>query len=611
MNDKSDCPIPAAHRGLRDAHMLWHQALSNYHNPDKFRANLNATIQSLRNITFALQNEKSAFADFDKWYGPWQQKLKDDPTAKWMNSARVAIVHQGDLEKYSVAHVKLITWQTKVISSLPVPIETPAHLILDNPTLVSAIAAAEASDPGVKDASIAIERRWSAEGLDDREILSALSGAYGLLADLILDAHSHLHQMDCIPEQDSHGDFPKVQARTGVLECMAPSIDKRTEIFSLATKERAVPVASQAPWISRAEVVERYGEDPANAIGNMDQQDPVTLTEKLLFAAKRILRRDKRHCWMMFVRDGAGHWHQMSLFASDRAERQILMQVVSEFVSSRGCDALVEIGEQWMAKLTDDISPDTKDVESIPGREESLAVTVATRDGLLRMYVTPIKRGALGGIKLGDTEKCESLCANHLRPVIEVWQRQSKFRTQDGSQSRVWEPDALDGCPCGGPQRYGECCRMRLIQGFDRTEAQKEFASSIATRDFRHAEELARAGLAKYVTWIRQHTMPALQSNDAGRRFYEKIVDIDALAMEALTDDMFIALALTGKTDLVLPQLRCLKELVGVPRIATRLTAIASRWLFLHGNAEEAVLELDSLGRIVPPQLEMEKAFVR
>lgn len=379
---------------------------------------------------------------------------------------------------------------------------------------------------------------------------------------------------------------------------MTPSLDKRTEIFSLATKERAVPVASQAPWISRAEVVERYGEDPENAIGNMDQQDPATLTEKLLFTAKRILRRDKRHCWMIFVRDGAGHWHQMSLFASDRAERQILMQVVSEFVSSRGCDALIEISEQWMAKLTDDIPPDTKDVESIPGREESLAVTVATRDGLLRMYVTPIKRGALGGIKLGDTEKCESLCANDLRPVIEIWQKQSKFRTQDGRQSRVWEPDVLDGCPCGGPKRYGECCRLRLIQGFDRSEAQKEFASSIVTRDFKHAEELARAGLAKYVTWIRQHTMPALQSTDAGRRFYEKIVDIDALAMEALTDDMFIALTLAGETDLILPQLRRLKELVGVPRIATRLTAIASRWLFHQGNAEEAVLELDSLGRI-------------
>lgn len=207
MNDKSNCPIPAAHRGLRDAHMLWHQALSSYHNPDKFRANLNATIQSLRNITFALQNEKSAFADFAKWYGPWQQRLKDDPTAKWMNSARVAIVHQGDLEKYSVAHVKLITWQTKILSSLQVPIETPAHLILDNPTLLSAIAAAEASNPDVKEASIAIERRWSAEGLDDREILSVLSSVYGLLADLVLDAHSHLQQMACIPEHNSQWRF--------------------------------------------------------------------------------------------------------------------------------------------------------------------------------------------------------------------------------------------------------------------------------------------------------------------------------------------------------------------------------------------------------------------
>ena len=58
------CPIPAAHRRLKEAHLLWHQTLDKYQEPDAFRANLNATIQALRNVTFALQAEKHSIPDF-------------------------------------------------------------------------------------------------------------------------------------------------------------------------------------------------------------------------------------------------------------------------------------------------------------------------------------------------------------------------------------------------------------------------------------------------------------------------------------------------------------------------------------------------------------------
>ena len=61
------CPIPTTHRRLRDAHTLWHQALEHYHDPETFRANLNAAIEALRNTTFAVQKEKAAFRDFDEW----------------------------------------------------------------------------------------------------------------------------------------------------------------------------------------------------------------------------------------------------------------------------------------------------------------------------------------------------------------------------------------------------------------------------------------------------------------------------------------------------------------------------------------------------------------
>lgn len=65
--DYSKCPLPATHRRLAEAHLLWHQTLDNYQDPDAFRANLNATIQALRNVTFAIQSEKHAIAIFDEW----------------------------------------------------------------------------------------------------------------------------------------------------------------------------------------------------------------------------------------------------------------------------------------------------------------------------------------------------------------------------------------------------------------------------------------------------------------------------------------------------------------------------------------------------------------
>src|SRR5437764_11784747 len=126
------CPIPAALRRLAEAHLLWHQALSNYQEPDAFRANLNATIQALRNITFALQTYKNSIADFDSWYGEWQARLAADADAKWLHNARTVVVHQGDLEMTSSALVRVLTWKDHVLIESQIPPGAPTSLILAN-----------------------------------------------------------------------------------------------------------------------------------------------------------------------------------------------------------------------------------------------------------------------------------------------------------------------------------------------------------------------------------------------------------------------------------------------------------------------------------------------
>jgi hypothetical protein len=540
-DDLPQCPIRATHRRLRDAHTLWHQALEHYHDAERFRANLNATLEALRNTTFALQKEKSVFSDFDEWYKPWQKKLQDDVTSRWLNAARVTVVHQGDLDSYSFAEIRLVTSQEQVLSTVSVPIQTPSRLILQNPALLDLLDPLRKASWQSEDAALLIERRWSTKELQGREILSALAHVYGLLADLVLDAHCHLGHLSCIPTESPHQDFPSAYDRTGMLRCMIASAEARTERFKQSTQEQLVPCSSVVPTeIDPKEVMERYGIDDRLPIGEIQKLDPLALAEKLLFHAKRVLRRDKHHDRMMFIRDGQGEWHHHTLIAADRTEKYLLMQLVAQFVESRGCDAVIEIGEMWTAKISRGFPAFSGDVESIPGKGEALAVMVATRDGLLRRYMTPVTRGRFGGIKLGDTAQAEGKWLPYFRPIIEVWNRQRKFRAPDGAQSGVWEPDALDLCPCGGPERYGECCRPRIAKRREMKNAGVKTEPTTRVRDISLEENAARASLAQYVIWIKQHTVAAMH---VGKEFHEKIVQIDALALEAEIGGMIRALS--------------------------------------------------------------------
>ena len=65
--DYRRCPIPKTHRRLVEAQALWHQSLDLYQKPELFHANLKATIQALRKVTFVLQSEKRMFGEFDDW----------------------------------------------------------------------------------------------------------------------------------------------------------------------------------------------------------------------------------------------------------------------------------------------------------------------------------------------------------------------------------------------------------------------------------------------------------------------------------------------------------------------------------------------------------------
>jgi len=188
------------------------------------------------------------------------------------------------------------------------------------------------------------------------------------------------------------------------------------------------------------------------------------------------------------------------LLRAERVQRQAYPRLASRFLAAgrrllatptSEAGRVVEVGEMWTASIPIEWLPGFKGAEHARDRGELLSVVVVTREGLIRQYTTPFTRGPFGGLKLGDTEEMKGFHPNYLTPVFRVWQRQQFYKTQDGRDSMVWEPDLLAPCPCGGSKRFGECCKSSLPSA-DRGHVQDRVLQAISAGDPDLAESIAR-----------------------------------------------------------------------------------------------------------------------
>jgi hypothetical protein len=592
--DYSRCPLPKTHRRLIEAHVLWHQSLEQYHEPDLFRANLNATIQALRNITFILQSEKHSFTQFEDWYKSWQERIKADPILRWLKEARNTVVKQGELETSSMAVVKLVTWKDDVLVEMGIPPETPPSLILCNIPLLELVSNIRLPSGDLKHAAVVIERRWSVPDLGGREILDALAQAYGLLSDLVLDAHVKLGEMGCVSSNGTHPHFRSTYHPSGTLPCMVVSSECRSHSFSFQTGQEIKMVGAVSPEVDPAIAAKRYGLEKTNKMSDWETADPLLFAEKVLFTAKRILRKDKALVRMAFIRDGRGTWHQLVLEASNRTEKHLLMRMVARYIESVGGDAIIDVNEVWMLPPENAaVKAYFDDAQHVPGRGEALCVLVATRELLFRTYITPFTRGPFGGIKLGETVEAEEH-PYYLKPVIDVWRIQGIIYSPDGKhKKRLWEPDPLDICFCGGPRRFAECCKRQFdLPDWEPNNKQK-IGEATAAHDSARFEELARAELAQYVIWVKQHTSP---TRHVAHELHRMFVEVDVPALTAHIKRLDEALMANGHSDLFLPQLRHIAKVIGVPELSIRVTALGAQWSFANGDYLTAVKEMETLG---------------
>jgi hypothetical protein len=232
-----DCLIWNTHQRLRQAHILWHQAADNYQNVDVFLTNVNSLIQELRNISFILQTEKDKIPGFDAWYEPWRERLKNDEYALWVKETRTLVVHQSALAAASHFNLKFLTYYELPVASLLTDGDSDLSMaaFLERKDFQSIIARIRYLMRDQGDAIIALERCWSTPELRGADLLSVLGAVYGLLAQMVLDAHVRLGHLNCVDDANTHSEFPIHRGRTALLPCMLKEQAARTDYFTLNT----------------------------------------------------------------------------------------------------------------------------------------------------------------------------------------------------------------------------------------------------------------------------------------------------------------------------------------------------------------------------------------
>ncbi|WP_103105004.1 hypothetical protein [Brevibacillus reuszeri] len=423
-----NCCIPNTHKRLNEAHLLWHQCLDNYFNPDGFRANLNAAIQALRNLTFALQAEKERINNFDSWYTGWQTKMKSDPVMKWLNEARVQIVHQRDLETESIAEVLVHSYldlaQIKFSVSPLVPPDLIAHkakqMIKEKINI---------PDHQLKECIAVVERKWVVNELPDRELLNALAHGFLFLKEIVIDAHQQagldIGDCQCI---DTVHQLTSLEIK-GRYKCMKEVASIRRENIVLDTYQsrslETLPVQPSVDLMEKAR--KRYLSKPISGIKIKRDADPLTFADNINQMAKRVLKRDKYHESILFMQVPGLGWEMFNLRVEDKSDKFIIMKELAEHVRAKKADSIVHVGEAWISSDIEAIGQGIP-VSETKNNKEALFVSVINYKGQSRNYITFFNRGYFGNIRYEETVITEGTPANYLNPIVKVW---SEMRSEE------------------------------------------------------------------------------------------------------------------------------------------------------------------------------------
>jgi hypothetical protein len=431
--------LGAVLRRLKQVNVHWHEALSIYFEPDRFRIAIQNCITTARSVTFILQNHKSVIPDFDEWYAPWQSRFAGDPIMRWAVQARNKIEKQGDLETLSQMRAELIA----AYAGNPVTDWTTIGLNWSTEQIRRSIPADLLDQHVIDNGVLSVERRWVDSELPDNEVLDALAHVYGQLALLVVSLHNHFGVL--IPEQ--HPDLGEHLLRNLREDGRLPSMERPLEerAIYIAVKDGSIlgyrrEFGSAEPAALK-KVQRRYGHfKPAK---RLTESSTLREVAKVYFdMARTVMARDSYHLNMFIPLRGALQIGLVVAPTENRADKYMLMRDIARYVRRIRADGILHIGESWIAQF-DDI-PLGGYPDQAPNRREALTMTAANATGQILSFSAEIHRKLIKKHKvkrLGPTDIVEGDKVISMAPVLEVWGKLDVLRLDEKTQWDDWLKD--------------------------------------------------------------------------------------------------------------------------------------------------------------------------
>lgn len=422
---KSSCALDDVHTRLNSAHALWHEALSAYHDPARFRTFLNSCIQELRNVTFILQKNKSGIPDFEGWYAQWQERMKADPIMRWVVNARNQVVKEGELQTKSLARAYV-----KASYEEPPSFELDVDPLLSLEDIAGMIVSQDHPERIKKHGTVVVERIWRVNDLEHFEVLDALGHVFGVLVELVADAHVQSGLERGEASSCMAFDYDGIHSISQVAgwrpACMVEANMARSIAIRMAdlmttesTTRHFYPSEED-----RETAIERYGDWP-----DLTKNGVLPPAEKAIVffdKAKVMFLTDGHHLPFVFLFSTDRQYQIVSLHAADQAEKYLVMQELRRQMEIHNAEAVFMIGEIWSSQTR---APDNLIHLEVPeesaDRQEWLMLTYADDTDRVFALGCEILRTD-DGISLGPQQTFDPKTILFLRTVRSFWQEKEK-----------------------------------------------------------------------------------------------------------------------------------------------------------------------------------------
>lgn len=410
----SACPLEGVDRRLDDAHRQWHEAEAAYFEPEDFRRAIQSAIQTLRTVTFILQNHKHDIPDFEEWYRSWRDKMRADPLMRWMIEARNRIEKQGDLEMFSLVRAELMA---SYLDEGP-RIEVPAKLGDGVEVLLNSLPKGDALQHLIEHGTLRIERRWVENTLPDFELLDAVATAYGRLSQLVSDAH---RQMGLERPTTLEGDTgePFYGEREGKLPCMIGHGAIRALNIRLSDGARLV-MRKNSNKVSRLDAeraAERFAVSGKEVFGKYGPSLE-DMFRSLFDAAQKVFLKDGYHETIAFLFRSGKPCQVLGMRPEEHGEKYLMMRMLADEVQRQGADAVIVLAEAWSAPY--DPQKPFQRAASSPEKREYLTAALVTKEEVVREKLCEILRPE-SGVSLGEVVEFDNPALFSFAPILQVW----------------------------------------------------------------------------------------------------------------------------------------------------------------------------------------------